>query len=471
MAKAVHIPERIRRRNRRLSGLPRIPRDRTGMPWWQRLLRSEWTWVLLAALVVYAAALAKLWDVVRERKVDGQLQGFTVEVLASAAKAATPTVLVWSLVFLLIDRWRPQRLLMWFLALGWGATVACYLALEVNTWASMHLGITRGEMAASQVRAAVYIAPFVEEAAKASVVFFMAMLLRHRLVNRLSLVTLAGLSAIGFAFTENIIYFGRAMSYGARTTGAGDVEAAVKNLVFLRGVVTSWGHWSFTMMTGLGLAIGLRSRAKTVRVLAPVTGYLLAALGHMFFNSQASLGGQSITKLFMISGAMMCVFLLSVAITGWLTEGHLIRSRLIDYARMGWVKESDPVVFGSLRRRWLVLWLALFEGRRSLWATIRMIRAMTELAYLRDAMTRGLSDDSGLEREKELFATIRSLRGTAVDDPRGRKHRKVWGRWRKVPVAPGPSFPGPAGISGNWPSPTGTRGYAAVDPTWAPPGG
>lgn len=469
----MHIPERIRRRNRRLSGLPAIEKDRSHLSRWERWLRSRATWVALVAVVVYAVCLWQQWDITRERVVDGETVGFSTEVLWLSTKAAAPTLAVWALVFLAIDRWRPQRWLTWFLALGWGACVSTLLSLHINTWAARHLGVTRGENEAASVRAAVYIAPFVEEAAKASILFLLAIFLRHRLVNRLSLLTLGGLSAVGFAFTENIIYYGRAYSFATKNAAVGDAESAVSQLVFLRGVVTSWGHWSFTMMTALGLALALRNRSKTVRILAPVTGYLLAALGHMFFNSQASMGGDQdvLLRMMYVSGAMMCLFLLSNAIGTWLAEGNLIRQRLIDYVRMGWLRESDPVVFGSARRRWLVFWLSLFEGWRCIGATVVLIRTMTELAYLRDAMTRGLNDDAALEREKELFARIRRLRTIAIDDPRGRRHKKVWGRWRKPVLATPASYPGPAGIGGNWPAPTGTRGYAAVDPTWAPPGG
>ena len=89
-------------------------------------------------------------------------------------------------------------------------------------------------------------------------------------------------------------------------------------------------------------------------------------------------------------------------------EGRLIRERLGDYVRLGWLPESDPEALSRLRTRTRALWHAVFLGPDAFLATIRMQRAVTELAYLRDAMTRGLIDDAGLARERDVLAKIRA---------------------------------------------------------------
>ena len=72
--------------------------------------------------------------------------------------------------------------------------------------------------------------------------FLVAFLYRRRLTSKLSLISLAGLSAVGFAFTENIVYYARALVYGSMTASSGDVTAAVASLVQMRGLWTSFGH-------------------------------------------------------------------------------------------------------------------------------------------------------------------------------------------------------------------------------------
>jgi hypothetical protein len=147
-----------------------------------------------------------------------------------------------------------------------------------------------------------------------------------------------------------------------------------------------------------------------------------------------------------------------------------------------------------LRTRLRALWHAFFEGPNTFLATIRMQRAVTELAYLRDALTRGIIDQTGRVREKELFAKIRAIRAEAVVLPEGRAAYPTLRR-RRIPAlqayAP-PSYPGPAGLGGSYPAPnafpappglpqgasaaasvplgqTATQ-YSEVDPSWKPPG-
>lgn len=72
--------------------------------------------------------------------------------------------------------------------------------------------------------------------------FWIALLVRYQLVTKLNGVALAGLSAAGFAFTENIIYYARAIMYASSTINTGDAEQAVRELVWLRGFWTAFRH-------------------------------------------------------------------------------------------------------------------------------------------------------------------------------------------------------------------------------------
>ena len=215
------------------------------------------------------------WQVVPDREVPGGiLPGLGTEAIPIAAKYAAITAIPLSLVFLWADRFRPQRFWVWLMTFGWGACVATYISAEVNTWAAQYLSIAGDGDPATGPRAAIYVAPFVEEAAKATVLFWLAMLMRYQWVSRLSGIVLAGLSGAAFAFTENILYYGRVYRYAARTFGQVPPLEALQDLFFLRGVMTFFGHPLFTAMTGIGLAVALRSKSKIVRVVAPLAGYL-----------------------------------------------------------------------------------------------------------------------------------------------------------------------------------------------------
>ncbi|MET1005753.1 MAG: PrsW family glutamic-type intramembrane protease, partial [Propionibacteriaceae bacterium] len=258
------------------------------------------------------------------------------------------------------------------------------------------------------------------------------------------------------------------------------------------GVMTFFGHPLFTAMTGIGLAVALRSKSKVVRVVAPLAGYCAAVFLHMAFNATASLvSGRNLLFIYLGVALPLVIGVIIFIVRQLFKEGRLIRERLVDYVRLGWLPDGDPQALSRLRTRTRALWHAIFLGPTVFLATIRMQRSLTELAYLRDAMARGLVDAAGLQREKVLLAKVRQLRGQAILQPEGRAaypalRRPVFrsrGAQAPLPYAP-PSYPGPAGIGGNYPAPAPLPGvpvsatvplgqtatqYSEVDPNWRPP--
>ncbi len=467
MANREQTHESVEHARRRRNGLP-APVTALPPVWWRRPV----LWATVAAVVIFAICLYFQWRLFRPQLVEGRYIGFPPETIWLSAKYAAPTVVGWCIAFFLLDRWRPQRLLVPLFALGWGVSVATFLSLQVNSWASAMLGAA-GENEAVGASVGIYVAPFVEEAAKASVLFLVAILVRNRLTSKLSTVTLAGLSAAGFAFTENIIYYARAYMYASQDASAGDRMEALQSLFFLRGILTCWGHPFFTSMTGIGMAIALRARSKSVRVIAPITGYLVASFCHMFFNAQASknMDGTQMLKLFGIFALSFLVTAIIFAFTNWLQQGRLIRARLTDFVQMGWLPATDPVNFGSWRRRRKMLWLALWN--RQWRATIRMIRAETELAYLRDGVVRGIIDDTASSRVRELFDQIRNLRPCAVADPTGVVRRRLFKRKPKAIAPVIPAYVGTVAIPPQTMQPmaapaptTAQNGYASQMTPW-----
>ncbi|GAA3693294.1 hypothetical protein GCM10022204_06170 [Microlunatus aurantiacus] len=475
------------RRARRRNNLPTEANPAEPIP--KRILRSPRVWLTVVMLLVYATLLVLLYrQVVPDQEVPGGTAlGLGTEAVPIAAKYAAITAIPLSLLFLWADRYRPQRFWVWLMTFGWGACVATFVSAQVNTWAASQLSIIGDGDPATGARAAIFVAPWVEEAAKGTVLFWLAILMRYQWVSRLSGIVLAGLSGAAFAFVENILYYGRAYRYASRTFGEVPPLEALQNLFMLRGVMTFFGHPLFTSMIGIGLAVALRAKSKVVRVVAPLAGYAAAAFLHMAFNSSASLlQGTNLLLIYLLVALPLVIAVIVFTVRQVLTEGRLIRSRLGDYVRLGWLAEGDPVPLSRVRTRGKALWHAVFTGPDVLFATVRLQRAATELAYLRDAMARGLVDAAGLDREKLLLAKVHGLRGLAVLAPTGRAPYPSFRRSRTVAATPAyapASFPGPAGLGGNYPAPppqalaphaaplgqTATQ-YSEVDPTWKPPG-
>ena len=471
------------------NGLPR--EVGTDQPLPKRLLRNRLFWLSVVVLLGYLACLVLLYrqSVPDQEVPGGVIPGLGTEALPIAAKYAAVSAVPLSLLFFWADRFHRQRVWVWVMTLGWGACVATFISAQVNTWAASHLSIAGDGDPATGARAAIFVAPFVEEAAKGTVLFWLAILMRYQWVSRLSGVVLAGLSGAAFAFVENILYYGRAYRYAARTFGQVPPLEALQQLFVLRGLLTFFGHPLFTSMTGIGLAVALRSKSKVVRVVAPLAGYCAAAFLHMSFNTTASLvQGRALLLVYLGVAVPLVVGLVIFIVRQVRREGRLVRERLTDYVRVGWLPAEDPPALSRVRTRSRAIWHALFLGPAVLLATLRLQRSVTELAYLRDAMARGLVDEAGLRREKVLLARVRALRGRAVTQPEGRAAYPQLRRRRSAQplaaYAPA-SYPGPAGIGGYYPAPalappgvsaaatvplgqTATQ-YSEVDPNWKPP--
>ncbi|WOP18556.1 PrsW family intramembrane metalloprotease [Raineyella sp. LH-20] len=458
------------RRDRRRNGLP-APVDRT-VPLARRLLGDWRLWMSAAMVVIFVAAFLVNWTlfVPEHTTATGTIQGLGTAVIPKAARLAAFTAVPLAVVFVLADRLRPQGLWLWAIALVWGGLVATAIAAPINTWASAHLSIVGDGDPATSLRGAVFVAPFVEEAAKATVVFWIAILLRHRAMSWLSTVALAGLSGTGFAFVENIVYYGRIYRYVSVTSGTGvDAQQAMNQLALMRGGMTFFAHPLFTVMTGIGVATALRARSKRVRVLAPLTGFLVAALLHMVFNFTAS--ADSPVGLMLWFVALSLVGAVVGVVLGQLRrERAVLRARLTEYGRYGWLDPATAEALVAARVRIRARWYALWRGPATFLATWRLQRAAVELAYLRDAVGRGLVDSAGPGREAELLRGMHAVLPAAVVVGVG-AIEYPWQRWRqalrdrvvRARQAP-PSLPADGG-------PLGSSGveYSPVDPRWGPP--
>lgn len=439
----------IEDRQRWLSGLP----EATPRPWWQRLLRSPLFWLTVILLPAFFFALRDQYLMLHPDQTleNGEVApGLNNEALRVSAYWAMWTALAWGAVFLLLDRFRPQRPLVWLLTFLWGACASTWFSLHVNTWAAEMMN-TEGAAPDTGSRAAIFAAPFVEEVSKATVLFLLVILWRARIVSRLSIVVLAGLSAIGFAFVENIIYYARVYVYAMNTITVKQPHEEIMELVMLRGFYTSYAHPLFTMMTAFGLAVGLGARSKLVRVIAPLAGFCLAAAGHMLWNGVASTNSSESAKpAWYYSLALLAILVLLMIVTV-VAQAQLIRRRLGDFRRVGWLTDRDPIVFSGPFKRIKLHLAGIFRGPKKWLATAKFMRRITELAYIREGMTRGTIAEGGNSRAHEILHELEVLRPDALTDTQGLTlfpPRKP----KAVTDAPPPMAPGPAGLGGNWPA-------------------
>ncbi|PYC83811.1 hypothetical protein C7C46_08700 [Streptomyces tateyamensis] len=274
--------------------------------------RRAGTALLLAGLLGCAALLVHLL----------RAQTGTVGLLVGLGLAVLPVPFVLAALSWLNQSARlPGRRLA--LCLVWGSVAATTFALLANDWASDYLESVRGPAGWSSELAT----PLIEESVKAAVLLVplspvhrrtrrgagptprARARLRHRAVARH--LVLGGMSACGFAFTENALYLGRAFSGDRqqRLTSIGlglspslrDYDDTVHTFL-LRALLSPFAHPLFTALTGLGLAVAVTSTRRWVVRLAAPAGWLAAVALHGCWNAAA---GRGVHGFLLVYGVLM----------------------------------------------------------------------------------------------------------------------------------------------------------------------
>lgn len=355
----------------------------------RRSARSRVVRALLTALVVVlflALGLVTLAIIGSDTGVTGLVTGFVV---------ALVPVLVVVPALLWLDRFEAEPTsLLWF-AFAWGAVVATFVALLVNSYSLVLLQDAGGDISAT----AVLVAPWVEETAKGSVVLLVLLARRREFDGVVDGIVYAGLAGVGFAFTENVLYLGRAL----QDTGT----AGLAVTFVLRAVFGPFAHPLFTMATGIGLGVAATTRRRWLRVVAPLAGWLCAVGLHALWNLSAVAGLRGFVTIYVL--VQMPIFLAAVGFAVWARrrEGRLIGRHLQVYEHNGWFTPHEVVMLTSMpQRRAARAWARSVAGSTGLQAMRAFQAAATELAFLRARMARDTAPTDAREVEKTLLREI-----------------------------------------------------------------
>jgi RsiW-degrading membrane proteinase PrsW (M82 family) len=338
--------------------------------------------------------------------------------------------------FLWIDRWEPEPPRLLLVAFLWGACFAALSALLVNSSAVLVADQVLGQGSGDLI-GTVAVAPVVEEAVKGAFLVGLLVFRRREFDGIVDGIVYAGLVGGGFAFTENILYIGRAFADNAMV-GQGSGVVAV---LLLRGVLSPFAHPLFTVMTGIAAGIASRSRSIPVRVVTVLIGYLLAVTLHALWNGSASLFGGA--AFFLVYGFIMVPMFLAVAgVVVWQRrrEQRIVTHQLPGFARAGWIAPSEVPLLSSLagRRGWRAA-VRRRSGRQVAKAVSDYQDSVTELAFLRSRMERGAVGASGAHWHDEALAGLLRARARAVGHPEAltvaMRHR---GPQNWTPPPPGP---------------------------------
>jgi protease PrsW len=211
---------------------------------------------------------------------------------------------------------------------------------------------------------------------------------------------------LGFAMTENIQYYGKALLQG----GGGGLT-----LIFiLRGMLAPFSHPLFTSMTGIGLGLSRQSNNIFAKIIFPLVGLAMAIFMHAIWNGSAILFGfVGFLLTYVLIMVPMFIITLVVVFLSLRREGRVVREfLLVDYQR-GLFTPDEYNRLCSVRGRMGASFDALSRGGFSHWrACMQFNQAASELAFHRSRVARGIGADRPELHEREA-AYLRMLEDLA----------------------------------------------------------
>ncbi|MET9392054.1 PrsW family intramembrane metalloprotease [Streptomyces sp. NPDC006624] len=360
--------------------------------WWQR------PWVRYGGLTTLLAlsGLVILALVREETGTEGFLVGLGLALLPVPLLVAS---------FRWLDRVEPGPWRNLVFSFAWGACAAALIAIVANSFATRWIATATADPAGADTLGATVIAPVVEESAKAAAVLLVFLFRRRDFTGIVDGVVIAGVTATGFAFTENILYLGTAFGTDQLTGGTG-IASVTAATFFVRIVMSPFAHPLFTVLTGIGFGIAALSahRRQLRRIVFPLGGLLLAMGMHAMWNGSSAFGEYGFFAVY--AAFMVPVFGLLTWLVIWTRQRELttVRTELPAYAVAGWLTPAEPYALGSMRARRIARQYARRHAGKAAARQVAQYEAYaTSLAFLRHRGRLGRAGADFVVRERELL--------------------------------------------------------------------
>lgn len=298
---------------------------------------------------------------------------------------------------------------------GWGACTAALIAILANSFATEWIAAATADPSDADQLGSVAIAPVVEESAKAAALLLVFVFRRRHLTGPADGFVVAGFTATGFAFTENILYLGNAFDEDL-AHGTGMLNSVTAATFFVRIVVSPFAHPLFTVLTGLGFGAAALSPGRGRRTGLPLLGLAFAMGLHALWNGSSRLGEYG---FYVVYGCVMVpVFglLLWLAVRIRRRSLRAVAGELAVYAAAGWLGPAEVPALASMPARSLARSLARRSGGRAAGRAVALYEAdAAALALLRSRARRGgpVREPDFAGRERELLDRLWLRRATA----------------------------------------------------------
>lgn len=250
--------------------------------------------------------------------------------------ALFPVVVILS-VIRWIDQWEPEPVGLYAVAFGWGAGVSTLMAI-VGNFVFESAVSSMSELDAYQQAALPVVvgAPLIEEAVKGLGVLLLFFVFARYFNGPVDGLVYGMLIGLGFAFTENIFYFGQFYDELASVFQA-------------RAIESPFVHPLCTAMTGMFVGMATNRRSTLAVVPLAIAGYSSAVFLHGLHNYSAVQNISSVERfayqLPIYVGAIYLVIFLRRR------ERERVTRALVDYAEAGWITGNEIAMIQTIPNR------------------------------------------------------------------------------------------------------------------------
>jgi RsiW-degrading membrane proteinase PrsW (M82 family) len=300
-----------------------------------------------------------------------------------------------------IDRWEPEPKGALVFAFLWGAAASVAIALLFDLGVQLIAAVIgAGDGFWTLFLSLVVQAPIVEEVGKGFGLLLLFWVIRRQFDGPVDGIVYGAMIAVGFAFTENIQYFGLAL-------GEAQAPGDVGEIFVMRGLMSPFAHVMFTACIGIVMGFASRRTSPFGMVGWLLLGLVPAILLHAFWNGSALFVTNFTGYYFVVQ---VPLFVIGFFIVYFLRkqERDLTRRHLQEYSDAGWFTQQE------------VAFLSTGQGRRAAaaWAKGHGIgdvfddfaRSATRLAFARHRIVLGRDRSAASYDEGVLLERIVAAR-------------------------------------------------------------
>jgi RsiW-degrading membrane proteinase PrsW (M82 family) len=336
------------------------------------------------------------------------ITGLGVTAFAFAGVLALVPLVIVALVIRWIDRWDPEPRGALAFAFLWGAGVAVLIALLVGAEVDNVVNSLGGPGPGYEFFGAAIQAPIVEEAGKGLGVLLLFLFARKHFDGPVDGLVYAATVAGGFAFTENILYFGQALLESGTASG-------VIYIFLIRGLMSPFAHVMFTACVGIFLGIAASRTGPAGGIGLFFVGLIPAILLHALWNGSLFFV-QDFFGYYAIVQVPLFIFAVLLVVYLRKQESKIALKHLTAYAAAGWFHPNEISALATGPGRRVAMGWARRHGIHPVMK--KYIRNSTRLAFTRQRMTTGYNVPRAQADEAVLLDSIvenrRSLGSTTA---------------------------------------------------------